>query len=69
MIFPAERMSNEDLEQVFRDSALPMPEGYTHIGLGILNGTPTLVICADGLPAMCWRETRWQRVVHADAQA
>jgi hypothetical protein len=61
MIFPAQEITPGEMEQMFRENALPMPAGYTHLGLAFVNGLPSLVVVADDLPAMVWRDGQWMR--------
>lgn len=63
MIFPGPEVDAATLEEMLRAAALPMPDGYTHLGLASINGIPTVVVTAEELPAMVWRDVRWQRAV------
>jgi hypothetical protein len=67
MIFPAPELTPGEIEEVFRENALQMPEGYTHLGLVTINGHTTVIVVADDLPAMAWRDGQWMRAAPVPA--
>ena len=63
------RPTPAEIDEALRAHAIPIPEGYTLMGLAFSNadGQPTLYVAGEGLPSMVWEHNpaRWKRVAEA----